>query len=176
MAFLTPCVLIMFRWKFLSSVFWFCFTLTYTLLYPVHIISGGCTGKASLSVAGYSGVFSNNKNRWGPQFALTPPSSTNDGFWHSGGERYPWIEFRMAETATVTSIKIIDRLTCCPERFERVEVKVGSVSCGVQSYSGKTTYIYNCPANTCGNSINIKKLATKNTPLHINNVEVSTKC
>ena len=80
----------------------------------IPVISGGCTG-ISLSVAGSSGVYTNNKNRWGPQLALTPPSSTNDGYWHSGGERNPWIAFKMAEETQVNSIKIMDRLDCCAD-------------------------------------------------------------
>ena len=130
---------------------------------------------AQLSVNRWSGVLENDMNLWGPQLALTPPSSTNTGYWHSGGEKHPWIEFRMAEEAEVDRIKIIDRLDCCPERFEKVEVrvydKVNPVSCGVQSYIDSTTYTFNCPANTRGNLF-IKKYGTTNNWFHINNVEV----
>ena len=133
--------------------------------------------KACLSVNRWSGVLNNDKNRWGPQLALTPPSTNNTGFWHSGGEKQPWIEFRMAEETEVDKIKIIDRLDCCPERFEKVEVRVGydkvnSVSCGVQSYIDSTTYTFNCPANTRGNHIFINKHGTTTNWFHINNVEV----
>ena len=89
----------------------------------------------------------------------------------------PWIEFRMAQTATVICIKIVDRLdNNYTDRFEHVEVKVGGVSCGIQSYSGSTTYTYNCPANAQGNDISIKKLGTTDHGLFINNVEVTIKC
>ena len=136
--------------------------------------------KASLSVNRWSGVYANDKNRWGPQLALTTPSSTSTGYWHSGGEKQPWIEFRMAEETEVDKIKIIDRLNCCPERFEEVEVRVGDdnvnlVSCGVQSYKGSTTYTYNCPANARGNHIFINKYGTTSNWFHINNVEVSKR-
>ena len=119
-------------------------------------------------------MYANDNNRFGPQLALTPPSSTHTGYWHSGGERNPWIEFKMANTAQVSSIKIVDRLSCCPERFEKVEVTVGGVSCGVKSYSDSTTYIYNCPANARGNTIIIRKLGTTSNWFHINNVEVTS--
>ena len=88
----------------------------------------------------------------------------------------------MSEEAKVTSIKIFDRPEgCCPDRFDKVEVKVGygsgfndpsSISCGVQSYKDSITYTYNCPANTRGNYISVKKLSTKGWFLHINYVEV----
>ena len=65
--------------------------------------------KAYLSVNRWSGVVSGVlMNKFGPQLALTPPSSTNTGYWHSGGEKQPWIEFRMAEETEVDRIKIID--------------------------------------------------------------------
>ena len=136
--------------------------------------------KACLSVNRWSGVYVNDENRWGPQLALTPPSSTNDGYWHSGGEKQPWIEFRMAEETEVDRIEIIDRLDCCSERFENVEVRVGydkdiSVSCGVQSYKGSKTYIFNCPTNARGNHIFINKHGTTTNWFHINNVEVSKR-
>ena len=94
--------------------------------------------KACLSVNNWSGVYKNDKNRWGPQLALTRTSPTGTGYWHSGGETEPWIKFKMAEETEVDRIQIIDRQDCCPERFENVEVTVGydkdnSVSCGVQS-------------------------------------------
>ena len=133
--------------------------------------------KACLSVNNWSGVLHNDE-RWGPELALTPVSSTGTGYWHSGGEKQPWIEFRMAEETEVDRIKIIDRLDCCPERFENVEVRVGlkwsanSVSCGVQSYSGSKIYIFNCPANARGNHISITKYGTTTNWFHINNVEV----
>ena len=126
--------------------------------------------KACLSVNNWSGVLHNDE-RWGPELALTPVSSTGTGYWHSGGEKQPWIEFIMAEETEVDRIEIIDRLDCCSERFENVEVTVGSVRCGVQSYEGSTTYTFNCPANTRGNLF-IKKYGTTNNWFHINNVEV----
>ena len=133
--------------------------------------------KACLSVNRWSGVHENDQSKWGPQLALTPVSSTNDGYWHSGGEKHPWIEFRMAEETEVDRIKIIDRLDCCPERFENVEVRVGndqvnSVTCGAQSYKGSTTYTFNCPENAGGNLIFINKYGTTTNSFHINNVEV----
>ena len=123
-------------------------------------------------MSGSSGVYSQTPSKWGPELALTPISSESVGYWHSGGERNPWIKMRMAQEAQVNSIKLVDRLDCCPERFERVEVKVGEVSCGVQSYKGSTTYTYTCPANARGNDILIKKLGTTSNWFHINNVEV----
>ena len=133
--------------------------------------------KACLSVNRWSGVYENDHSNYGPQLALTPPSSTGAGYWHSGGEKHPWIEFGMDEETEVDRIKIIDRLDCCPERFEKVEVRVGydkvnSVSCGVQSYIDSTTYTFNCPANTRGNQIFINKYGTTTNMFHINNVEV----
>ena len=83
----------------------------------------------------------------------------------------------MAEETEVDKIKIIDRLDNHPTRFERVEVSVWddkdkSVSCGIQSYKGSTTYTFNCPANARGNHIFIKKYGTTTNWFHINNVEV----
>ena len=132
--------------------------------------------KACLSVNNWSGVLHNDE-RWGPELALTPLSSTGTGYWHSGGEKHPWIEFRMAEETEVDRIEIIDRLDCCSERFENVEVTVGydkdnSVSCGVQSYKGSTTYIFYCPTNARGNRLFINKHGTTSNWFHINNVEV----
>ena len=132
--------------------------------------------KACLSVNNWSGVLHNDE-RWGPELALTPLSSTGTGYWHSGGEYQPWIEFRMAEETEVDRIEIIDRLDCCSERFENVEVTVGydkdnSVSCGVQSYKGSTTYIFYCPTNARGNRLFINKHGTTSNWFHINNVEV----
>ena len=137
--------------------------------------------KACLSVNRWSGVYENDHSNYGPQLALTPPSSTGAGYWHSGGEKHPWIEFGMDEETEVDRIKIIDRLDCCPERFENVEVRVGlkwsvnSVSCGVQSYKGSTTYIFNCPTNARGNHIFINKHGTTTNWFHINNVVVSKR-
>ena len=136
--------------------------------------------KACLSQNRWSGVYANDQSKWGPQLALTPPSSTPTGYWHSGGEKHPWIEFRMAEETEVDRIEIIDRLDCCSERFENVEVTVGytkdnSVSCGVQSYEGSTKYTFNCPANARGNHIFINKYGTTTNSFHINNVEVSKR-
>ena len=136
--------------------------------------------KVCLSVNRWSGVHHNDESKWGPKLALTPPSSTSTGYWHSGGEKHPWIEFKMADETEVDRIKIIDRLDCCPERFEKVEVRVGytkvkSVSCGVQSYKGSKTYIFNCPTNARGNHIFINKHGTTTNWFHINNVEVSKR-
>ena len=133
--------------------------------------------KVCLSVNRWSGVHHNDESKWGPKLALTPPSSTRTGYWHSGGEKHPWIEFKMADETEVDRIKIIDRLDCCPERFENVEVTVGydkdnSVSCGVQSYIDSTTYTFYCPVNTRGNQIFINKYGTTTNEFHINNVEV----
>ena len=133
-------------------------------------------------MANYSGVYKDKWELQGPQLALTPPSKTNTGFWHSGGENHPFIEFSMSEEAEVNSVKIVDRLdgNKYANRFEEVEVRVDTkniqnpISCGVQSYNGSTTYIYNCPPNTRGNHITIKKHGTTKL-LHINNVEVSIK-
>ena len=143
-----------------------------------------CPEEASLSVVTASSVNEDDHDKWGASLALTEPSLTNTGYWHSAeGDVNPSIELKMDGTKDVISVEVMDRRDCCEDKFEDVEVKVGStfedsISCGVQSYSSSTTYMYQCPENTAGQHIFIKKLGTTDDVLHVNhvNVKVSGSC
>ena len=137
----------------------------------------------TLTVLAWSSVYANDSEKWGPELALTEPSSTYTGYWHSDtGDKNPWIFFEMSEPNEVLSVEVTDRLDDWEKRFEEVEVRVGAnsfyqdaVSCGIQSYRDSTTYNYQCPENTIGKKIFIKKLGTTVDFLHINHIKVKAK-
>ena len=105
-------------------------------------------GQPVLSVLGASSVYSNSKEYWGPEKALTRISPTSTNFWHSAKwDTNPTITFKMQEEHTVLSVEVFDRQDCCQDRFKKVEVRVGknryfeaATTCGIQSYAGKKIY------------------------------------
>ena len=79
----------------------------------------------NLQVDSCSSVFLSRNNSWGPQLALTEVSYSNTGYWHSDiGDDDPWIKFKVAKELEVLTVEIIDRQTCCFERFQNVEVVI----------------------------------------------------
>ena len=136
-----------------------------------------------MSVFKASSVYNDDNGSWGPHLALTEASTSNTGYWHSKtGDKNPSIEFKMSGSKEVFSVQIVDRLNGFADRFEQVEVRVGSsssydsaTSCGTQSYSGSTSYNYICPSNTVGQHVFIKKHGTTEDYLQINHVTVMEK-
>ena len=106
------------------------------------------TFKASLTVVNASSVNENNDENWGPQQALTEISNSWLHYWHSAaGDIKPSIAFKMNLEHEVLAVDVVDRQDCCNERFQSVEVRVGSTpsfddaqSCGIQSYEGEKQY------------------------------------
>ena len=109
--------------------------------------------KLPLTVSGASGTYGNRVREYGPQQALTKVSRGSTGYWHSGGEKYPWIAFHLPKwSRDIRSVLVEDRKDCCSDRFQNVTVSVGRTpnihsrmartSCGTQSYkgNGKTSY------------------------------------
>ena len=103
--------------------------------------------KACLTVVNASSVNENNDN-WGPEQALTKISNSWLNFWHSAADDInPSITFKMQREHEVLAVDVVDRQDCCQERFQSVEVRVGSTpsfddaqSCGIQSYEGEKQY------------------------------------
>ena len=101
-----------------------------------------------MSVVGASSVLRNEKDKWGYEQALTEISSNSMFFLHSAeGDINPTITFKMKEECEVLSVEVVDCQDCCHDRFNKVEVRVGTTtlfekatSCGIQSYKGKTKY------------------------------------
>ena len=136
----------------------------------------------ALTAVQASSVFANIIAGYGPEQALTKSLDLNSGFWHSDlGDTNPWIEFKMADTNEVYSVEVVDRLDPWNKnRFEQVDVRVGSssagydsaTSCGIKSCCSEDfTYTYTCPENTVGQHIFIKKLGTQDI-LQVNLVTV----
>ena len=104
--------------------------------------------KVDLAVVRASSVFNQDNENWGPEQALTEISTNNKSYWHSAtGDNNPSITFKMQQDHEVLFVEVVDRQDCCHERFNNVEVRIGSTllfgdaqSCGVQSYEGNTTY------------------------------------
>ena len=111
--------------------------------------------KACLTVESASSVFENNP-WWGPEQALTEISNGWIYYWHSNTiDINPSITFKMQREHEVRAVEVVDRQDCCDEdqcdvcneRFQSVEVRVGSTpsfddaqSCGIQSYEGEKRY------------------------------------
>ena len=103
---------------------------------------------ADLAVVEASSVYASNYQTYGPEQALTEISTNYKNYWHSAtGDNNPSITFKMQQDHEVLFVEVVDRQDCCHERFNNVEVRIGSTSlfgdaksCGVQSYEGKTTY------------------------------------
>ena len=111
--------------------------------------------KACLTVESASSVFENNP-WWGPEQALTEISNGWIYYWHSNTiDINPSITFKMQREHEVQAVEVVDRQDCCDEdqcdvcneRFQSVEVRVGSTpsfddaqSCGIQSYEGEKRY------------------------------------
>ena len=106
------------------------------------------TFKASLTVVNASSVNENNNENWGPEQALSEISPSWLNYWHSAaGDINPSITFKMQREHEVLAVDVVDRQDCCNERFQSVEVRVGSTpsfddaqSCGIQSYEGDKRY------------------------------------
>ena len=106
------------------------------------------TFKASLTVVNASSVNENNNENWGPEQALSEISQSWLNYWHSAaGDINPSITFKMQREHEVLAVDVVDRQDCCNERFQSVEVRVGSTpsfddaqSCGIQSYEGDKRY------------------------------------
>ena len=88
-------------------------------------------------------MYANDISKWGPKLALTEPSLTSTGYWHSAtGDKNPYITLETNQTKLIHTVEIIDRLNGYYDRFEDVEVKVYEtigaeyVSCGNQSHVG----------------------------------------
>ena len=104
--------------------------------------------EASLTVVNASSVYADHYEKYGPEQALTPVSLDGKNYWHSGSDDdNPSITFKMQHEHEVLSVEVVDRQDCCNERFQSVEVRVGSspsfddaVSCGIQSDEGKKRY------------------------------------
>ena len=111
-----------------------------------------CPEQVSLSVIESSSILSENKEKWGPQNALSNVSSLSTGFWHSNnGDFNPWLAVKMPDVYNVIVVKVTDRTDDFQNRFKNVEVSVGTsssinsdskISCGLKSYKGvaSTTY------------------------------------
>ena len=106
------------------------------------------TFKASLTVVNASSVNENDDENWGPEHALTEISPSWINYWHSAADDInPSIIFKMQREHEVLAVDVVDRQDCCNERFQSVEVRVGSTplfddaqSCGIQSYEGEKRY------------------------------------
>ena len=112
--------------------------------------------EASLTVVNASSVYNDNYETYGPEQALTPVSQDQKNYWHSAADDdNPSITFQMQHAHEVLSVEVVDRQDCCDEdqcdvcneRFQSVEVRVGSTpsfddaqSCGIQSYKGEKQY------------------------------------
>ena len=104
--------------------------------------------KACLTVESASSVKENNDRDWGPEQALTEISNGWINYWHSAAmDINPSITFKMRHEHEVLAVDVVDRQDCCNERFQSVEVRVGSTpsfddaqSCGIQSYEGEKRY------------------------------------
>lgn len=98
-----------------------------------------------------SGASSDLGNGYEPKLALTDVSFEHHGFWHSKQNRNvkEWISFKMPASKMIWKVLVIDRQSCCLDRFKNVEVTVGSSpnlqnprqSCGTQSYKDYTKYM-----------------------------------
>ena len=114
-----------------------------------HVVDCTLLGfEASLTVVNASSVYNDNYETYGPEQALTPVSLDQNNFWQSGSDDdNPSITFKMKQEHEVLAVEVVDRQDCCNERFENVEVRVGSTpsfdeaqSCGIQSYEGENSY------------------------------------
>ena len=101
-----------------------------------------------MTVVNASSVNDNDNEKWGPEQALTEISTNSINYWHSAANDInPSITFKMQRDHEVLAVDVVDRQDCCNERFQSVEVRVGSTpsfddaqSCGIQSYEGEKTY------------------------------------
>ena len=105
--------------------------------------------EASLTVVNASSVYHDDYENFGPEQALTPISSNQLHFWRSGADDdNPSITFKMQHhEREVLAVEIVDRQDCCYERFDQVEVRIGTTpsfddaqSCGIQSNEGEKRY------------------------------------
>ena len=101
-----------------------------------------------MTVVNASSVYANDNEKWGPQHALTDISINRTNYWHSAADDInPSIIFKMQHEHEVLAVDVVDRLNGYNERFQSVEVRVGTSlsfneaqSCGIQSYEGEKSY------------------------------------
>ena len=128
-------------------------------------------------------------DRFGPQQALTPISTTDSGFWQSNEtEREPYISFQLDKEYEIQEVELVDRVDCCEKRFEEVEVSAYStitnrIKCGgTQSWRDQTasnppTYVYKCPKSLRGSVVVVGKYRKNNNSIfHLNQIVVYVKC
>jgi len=151
-----------------------------------------CLRKMELAVSGRSSVYKDNESRWGADGALTEPT---DGDCDSGScwisaknDATPWISFKLpGATVNVGVVKVSGRKDGSMERYVDVEVKVGSsmtevndrISCGTQSYTDHTDYVYECPEGASGQYIFVQKhgpIEGVENFLAVDYVEVEARC
>lgn len=141
--------------------------------------------RANLIVLGASSVFQNDPSKWGAHLALTDVSKTATDYWHSDNDDInPWIEFKISSSRTILYVEVVDRLDSKPDRYEKIEVRVGSsssydsaVSCGIKSFGDAVPtnpphYKYTCPEDTRGHHVFIKKLGETEAMMHVNSVRI----
>ena len=68
-----------------------------------------------------------NGNNHLPQFAWKGTDvAVSTGFFHSERENNPWLRIQLSRKETITSVTIRNRLDCCGERLENLEVRAGT--------------------------------------------------
>ena len=103
---------------------------------------------ASMTIVNASSVYNDDYEKWGPEQALTGVSPNQFNYWHSSeDDDNPSITFKMQQEHEVLAVEVVDRQDCCNERYQSVEVRIGSSpsfddaqSCGIQSFEGETRY------------------------------------
>ena len=51
---------------------------------------------------------------------------TWEGFFHSQGEDNPWLRIKLNRKVIISSVTIRNRLDCCGERLENLEIRAGT--------------------------------------------------
>ena len=52
--------------------------------------------------------------------------ATSVGIFHSQGEDNPWLRIKLNRKETITSVTIRNRIDCCGERLENLEIRAGT--------------------------------------------------
>jgi len=72
---------------------------------------------------------SSYNNDFLPDFAIDgfPPNQDigNSNGFHSAQEDYPWFQLNLVSPQTVTGVLILNRIHCCGERLENLEIRAG---------------------------------------------------
>ena len=119
--------------------------------------------EASLTVVNASSVNEGDYEKWGPEQALTEISLNWINYWHSApGDIHPSITFKMQQEHEVLAVEVVDRQDCCNERYQSVEVRIGSSpsfddaqSCGIQTFEGEKKYRLVCDLQQVSVHINL---------------------